>query len=130
MAIDTAELRYYTATEVAGILRFNKQRTFDLIASGAIRSIRIGRTIRVSVTVRCFRISAGRPATVNDEVGYARRPPSRQTFRCLRSLPRPGRPQWVVRVTASTGYRSVPFATRDRHETSSGNSQESYGGVP
>jgi excisionase family DNA binding protein len=48
LATDTAELRYYTASETARILRFSKDRTLKLIRDGHIRGIRLGMTIRVS----------------------------------------------------------------------------------
>ena len=68
MAIDTAELRYFTAREVARTLRMSEHRTLGLIASGRIRSIRIGRTIRVSAdAIREFEHSASVPGRTEAE---------------------------------------------------------------
>lgn len=60
MPTDTAELRYYTAAETQRLLRLSKERTLGLIRDGRIRSIRLGRTIRVSAdAIRAFELTGG-----------------------------------------------------------------------
>jgi excisionase family DNA binding protein len=48
METAVVEPRYYSAVQVARLLRFSESRTLGLIRDGRIRAIRIGRSIRVS----------------------------------------------------------------------------------